>query len=79
MFLFSLSLTDPPLSTILPEKSASAAHRVFTAGISAAAVVTVLVLLALVLITGAVLYRRHRKASIIAEQFILTCLMKIAS
>ncbi|KTG01886.1 hypothetical protein cypCar_00035025 [Cyprinus carpio] len=54
---------EPPLSTIIPEKIASATSSEFTAGISAAVVG-----LALGVIIGTVIYRKHKKASIIIAE-----------
>ncbi|XP_042606714.1 uncharacterized protein LOC109048275 [Cyprinus carpio] len=72
--IYNVAVYQPPLRTISPEQPASAVYsESFTAGISSAAV-----LLALVLIIAAVvgvIYRKHRKASFITEQFILTFLM----
>ncbi|XP_016086861.1 uncharacterized protein [Sinocyclocheilus grahami] len=74
--IYKLTVYQPPLRTISTEQPASAVHsKSFTAGISTAAVV--LVLLVIICAVTGVIYRKHEKASIIAEQFILTCLVLI--
>ncbi|KAF4096300.1 uncharacterized protein LOC131532255 [Onychostoma macrolepis] len=62
--IYNVTVSQPPLSTIIPEKSASATHREFTAGISAAVVAAVLVVLALAVLVGAVIYRKCRKENL---------------
>ncbi|XP_026121865.1 uncharacterized protein LOC113104363 [Carassius auratus] len=54
---------EPQLSTIIPEKIASATNSELTSGKSAAVGIAVVVLFALVVIIGAVIYRKHKKAN----------------
>ncbi|XP_073679072.1 uncharacterized protein [Garra rufa] len=62
--IYNVTVYQPPISTISPEKTASALYSKSTAGISAVSVGVILVVLALVVIIGAVIYiyRKYGKA-----------------
>ncbi|XP_050952849.1 uncharacterized protein si:rp71-80o10.4 [Labeo rohita] len=60
--IYNVSVHQPPLSTINPEKTSSAKYSDSTAGISVGAVGVVLVVLALVVIIGAVIYSKRKRA-----------------